>query len=239
MMLHLQIFLQLLNIIELMLNPSFVLLLALAAVCPEQLILLYLPAKILSKHTANTISPLLITVAINSAPAPRPHPSHLERTIWHPSLPLTNFSRYILKLHISALPPHLRTKYSPYLHGAAFASIVADLFADEPSPIVREMGLEVDDASRKRARFLASLPEVVETGPEDGNRLPEPGQRGGRERVVFEAERLQASRMVARAGKEAGGEEEEGVGEGEADVGVAVVGRVERTWDSWCVRFAW
>lgn len=60
------------------------------------------------------------------------------------------------------------------------------------------MGLEVDDASKKRAKFLASLPEIVETGPEDGNRLPEPGQRGSREKVVVDEGMLKVPRVVSK-----------------------------------------
>lgn len=63
--------------------------------------------------------------------------------------------------------------------------------------------MKVNDGVRKRARSLASQPEIVVTSPEDGDRLPEPGQKGSRVMVVVEQGRLAAPKAVAKAGRQA------------------------------------
>ncbi|KAH7401758.1 hypothetical protein DE146DRAFT_787520 [Phaeosphaeria sp. MPI-PUGE-AT-0046c] len=188
-MLLLRIVLLFLDMTELMLKPSVVLIAVIAAFFPEKIVLLPLLIKIFEPF---------ITI-----PMLQPHTSHRDSTVWHPSWPLYNFAYLLLTHHISSLPPHLRTKYSPFLRGGTFASIAEDLFADELSPILREMGMEANDAARRQARFLATLPEVVVTAPEDGDRLPQPGQKGCREKVKVEQGKLVAPKTMSRAARQA------------------------------------
>jgi hypothetical protein len=137
----------------------------------------------------------------NALLIPQPSAPMSVTPIWHPSIALQDHIYGILEQRLRMLPHDARTALEPYLRASNFAALVESLIANTPLAILAKYDIALDAGELARATYLATLPEVVCTPPEDGNRAPEPGELGGR-RVRVEEGKLGVPVRVAKPGRE-------------------------------------
>jgi hypothetical protein len=101
---------------------------------------------------------------------------------------------------LRTLCPANRSFFTPYLRGTAFASLADSLIAGDAAPLLARFGLALTGAERERAEYLASLPVLLVTPPEDGNRKPQAGEKGAK-KVRFAKGMLAPPRRRSKAGK--------------------------------------
>jgi hypothetical protein len=136
----------------------------------------------------------------NTLPIPQ-HSAQMPVTpIWHPSIALQDHIYGILDQRLRMLPHDARQTLAPYLRASHFAELAESLIANTPPAILANYDIALDAGELAHAEYLATLPEVICTPPEDGDRAPEPGERGGRW-VQVEEGRLGVPVRVARAGR--------------------------------------
>ncbi|KAF2033862.1 hypothetical protein EK21DRAFT_108650 [Setomelanomma holmii] len=100
--------------------------------------------------------------------------------LFHSSFALNDFAHHIVLCRLAQLCPANRGALSSYLHGLRFEVLANSLINEEPSPILAKHGIKLETHERKRIEYLASLPEVIVTAPEDGDRKLERGERGAK-----------------------------------------------------------
>lgn len=81
---------------------------------------------------------------------------------------------------LSSLPPSERTAFAPFLRGANFARLADSLLNDDPAPILAKYGIKLDVKALKQVAYIVSLPSIVVTPPEEGNRMAQRGEKGGK-----------------------------------------------------------
>jgi hypothetical protein len=136
----------------------------------------------------------------NALPIPQ-HSAQMPVTpIWHSSIALQDHIYGILDQRLRALPHDARQTLAPYLRASHFAELAESLTNNTPLGILTDYDIKLDAAELAHATYLATLPEVICTPPEDGDRAPEPGERGGRW-VKVEEGKLGVPVRVARAGR--------------------------------------
>ncbi|KAH8731522.1 hypothetical protein GQ44DRAFT_722486 [Phaeosphaeriaceae sp. PMI808] len=95
------------------------------------------------------------------------------------------FGIVVQKLGELDIDEHL--DFLPFQEAPHFAELVDSLVNDEPSPVVTRFRLGLEEEQRKKVQYLLTLPELITTPPDDGNRAPrtqseewkEVGVRGG------------------------------------------------------------
>jgi hypothetical protein len=100
--------------------------------------------------------------------------------LYKPAFALHNLMYLIMRRRLDQVSPAERSGFSPFLRGARFALLANLLINNEHSPILAKYGIKLEAHERKRVEYVASLPELIVTPPEDGNRKAERGQKGGR-----------------------------------------------------------
>jgi hypothetical protein len=110
-----------------------------------------------------------------------------------------NMCYIVITQTLAALPAPTRALFIPYLRGAAFAALAHSLIANDPLPILAAYGIALADPEQRKVAYLATLPELVVTPPEDGDRTAERGEISGGKVKVFEG--LVPPRTVWRLGK--------------------------------------
>jgi hypothetical protein len=150
------------------------------------------------------LSCLALLAAFNFLAKALPIPQHSAQMpvtpIWHPSIALQDHIYGILDQRLRALPHDARQTLAPYLRASHFAELAESLTNNTPLGILTDYDIKLDAAELAHATYLATLPEVICTPPEDGDRAPEPGERGGRW-VKVEEGKLGVPVRVARAGR--------------------------------------
>jgi len=119
-----------------------------------------------------------------------------------PAFALHNFAYAVIMRKVALLSLSERAAFSPYLRGSRFALLADSLLNDTPSPMLAKHGIKLDADQLERAAYLATLPEVIVTPPEDGNRRAERGEKGGKRLRVVEG-LLAPPKRVSRVGKQA------------------------------------
>jgi hypothetical protein len=100
--------------------------------------------------------------------------------LYKPAFALHNLMYLITRRRLDQVSPAEQSTFRPFLRGARFALLANLLINNDHSPILAKYGIKLEAHERKRVECLASLPELVVTPPEDGNRKAERGQKGGR-----------------------------------------------------------
>jgi hypothetical protein len=130
---------------------------------------------------------------------------------------------YIVITHaINSLPASSRAAFTPHLRGTAFVTLAQSLITNEPAPILARHGIALARLEQRKIEYLATLPELVVTPPEDGNRKPMRGERGGKRVKVYEG--LVPPKKVWKLGKERRAEEKrlKALGRNKVDAGARV-----------------
>jgi hypothetical protein len=133
-----------------------------------------------------------------------------------------NLCYIVITRAIVSLPASSRAAFTPHLRGTAFATLAQSLIANDPAPILARHGIALARPEQRRIEYLATLPELVVTPPEDGNRKPMRGERGGRRVKVYEG--LVPPKRVGKLGKERRAEEKrlKALGRNKVDTGARV-----------------
>jgi hypothetical protein len=110
-----------------------------------------------------------------------------------------NLCYIVITRAIASLPAPSRALFVPHLRGRAFAALADSLINNNPLPILADHGIALAAPERRKIEYLATLPEVVLTPPEDEDRRAERGEKGGGK--VKEFEGLVPPRKVQKLGK--------------------------------------
>jgi hypothetical protein len=110
-----------------------------------------------------------------------------------------NMCYIVITQALAALPAPTRALFTPNLRGTAFAALADSLIANDPLPILAAHGIALADPEQRKVAYLATLPELVVTPPEDGDRRAERGEIGGGKVKLFEG--LVPPRKVWKLGK--------------------------------------
>ncbi|KAH7073072.1 hypothetical protein BKA63DRAFT_516282 [Paraphoma chrysanthemicola] len=121
-------------------------------------------------------------------------------TLLKPAFALHKLMYFIMRRRLAQLPLAERTAFTPFLRGTRFALLANMLINGEHSPVLAKFGIKLEEHERACVLFLASLPEIVVTPPEDGDRAPERGQKGGRRLRLVEGLLAPPAKM-SRAGR--------------------------------------
>ncbi|KAE8838649.1 hypothetical protein P3342_002083 [Pyrenophora teres f. teres] len=98
-------------------------------------------------------------------------------------------------------------KRNAELSGRRFALNADSIIAGNLPVDLQELGVSTSPALKRRLGYILSLPQLRVTPPDDGDRSPEPGEKGGKKPKV--ARRLlRPPKKVGKAGKEKRIEEE-------------------------------
>ncbi|KAF1914872.1 hypothetical protein BDU57DRAFT_540736 [Ampelomyces quisqualis] len=137
-------------------------------------------------------------------PLPLPPPPKAtppgQRILFRPSFSIHNFCWIILHKAVAVLPSTDRALFTPYMRGSHFAALAESLLADDPAPILARYGIKLSPTQLRRIEHLKSLPEIVLSPPEDGNRKPQRGEKGGR-KLRTKKGFLWVPKKVSKAGK--------------------------------------
>ncbi|KAH7077375.1 hypothetical protein FB567DRAFT_552895 [Paraphoma chrysanthemicola] len=121
-------------------------------------------------------------------------------TILKPAFALHKLMYFIMRRRHAQLPLAERTAFAPFLRGTRFALLANMLINGEHSPVLAKFGIKLEAPERAWVRLLASLPDIIVTPPEDGDRAPERGQKGGRKLRLVEG-LLAPPARISKAGR--------------------------------------
>jgi len=110
----------------------------------------------------------------NEMPTPTPTPIVLYKPVFAIHIILYR----TLLLQLSHISPWER---SAILSGRRFTALADSIVAGTPPVGLDRLRLQdLKPALKRRLEYLATLPELRVTPPDDGDRKPEPGEKGGR-----------------------------------------------------------
>jgi hypothetical protein len=191
--------LQLLDVLIALLSvfwSTFWLVVAVADLSTQKVLSLYVYIFSLFKHYQHNYRRTRIQRSHKNLINPTTPPTHPPQIIYDPQFDL--HSLIYNRFRLQSRPKRQALIRSGFLSGSRFASLADSVIDNEPLPIVGRLGLRLPD--REIIEHLKTLPVLMVTPPEDGDRKPEAGERGGKG-LKYEAGLLAPPKRRGKAGK--------------------------------------